>query len=212
MKEKRKTLSEKKREDILKAAKRAFQAFGVQGTSMDKLAEMADVSKRTVYNHFATKEDIVLELLRDLWNRSMIQADVEYRPDKPLKAQLGRLIEDEIDLVSGHEFLGLARAATGYFLYRPEKLRHEIEKIGAAETAMHRWLQAAVDDKRLKPMDISVAVKQLHNLVKGGCYWPQLLGYELELSSEAKKQLVDETAAMFLSHYQVRRARQSRPV
>ncbi len=49
MKEKGKTRSELKHEAILDAAKRAFLAFGVQGTSMDKLAEMADVSKRTVW-------------------------------------------------------------------------------------------------------------------------------------------------------------------
>ena len=204
MKEKGKTLSELKREAILGAAKRAFRDFGVQGTSMDKLAEMAEVSKRTVYNHFVTKEDLVLHLLRDLWDRSMVQIDVEYQSDAPLAAQLGRLIEAEIELVSGPEFLGLARAAAGYFLYEPEKLQAEIDKISAQETALHRWLKAAVHDGRLKPMDVSVAVKQLHNLVKGSCYWPQLLGYEPELDAEEKKHLTDETVAMFLSHYQIR--------
>ena len=204
MKEQGKTLSEKKREDIVDAAKRAFQAFGVQGTSMDKLAEMAEVSKRTVYNHFATKEDLVLHLLRELWDRSMVQIDIDYQSDAPLAAQLGRLVEAEIELVSGSEFLGLARAATGYFLYEPEKLQAEVDKITAEETAFHRWLKAAVDDGRLRPMDISLAVKQLHNLVKGSCYWPQLLGYEPDLSTEEKKRLTDETVAMFLSHYQIR--------
>ncbi|MDJ0748223.1 MAG: TetR/AcrR family transcriptional regulator [Woeseiaceae bacterium] len=204
MKEKGKTLSEKKREDIVDAAKRAFQAFGVQGTSMDKLAEMAEVSKRTVYNHFATKEDLVLHLLRDLWDRSMVQIDVEYRPDEPLDVQLDRLVEAEIELVSGPEFLGLARVAVGYFLYQPDKLQSEVEKFSAEETAFHRWLKAAIDDGRLKPMDLSLAVKQLHNLVKGSCYWPQLLGYEPELNTEEKKRLADETVALFLSHYQIR--------
>ncbi len=204
MKEQGKTLSERKREDIVEAAKRAFRAFGVQGTSMDKLAEMAEVSKRTVYNHFATKEDLVLHLLRELWDRSMVQIDVEYRPDEPLEAQLDRLVDAEIELVSGPEFLGLARVAVGYFLYEPEKLQAEVNKISAEETALHRWLKSAVDDGRLKPMDVSRAVKQLHNLVKGSCYWPQLLGYESELSSDEKEQLTDETVAMFLSHYQVR--------
>ena len=53
-------------------------------------------------------------------------------------------------------------------------------------------------------MDVSLAVKQLHNLVKGSCYWPQLLGYEPELGAKEKERLADETVAIFLSHYQVR--------
>ncbi|MDJ0657095.1 MAG: TetR/AcrR family transcriptional regulator C-terminal domain-containing protein [Xanthomonadales bacterium] len=202
MKEKKKTRSELKREAILDAAKSAFQEFGVQGTSMDKLAELAVVSKRTVYNHFATKEDLVLHLLRELWESSMVQIDVEYQPDAPLAVQLGRLIEAEIELVSGAEFLGLARAAAGYFLYEPEKLQAEIDEFHAQETALHRWLKSAVDDGRLKPLDVPFAVKQLHNLVKGSCYWPQLLGYEPELDSAAKQRLSDETVALFLSRYQ----------
>ena len=44
MKERGKTRSELKHEAILDAAKRAFLAYGVQGTSMDKLAEMADAA------------------------------------------------------------------------------------------------------------------------------------------------------------------------
>ena len=202
MKDKGMTLSEKKRHDIVDAAKRAFQANGVQGTSMDRLADMAGVSKRTVYNHFATKEDLVLELLRELWDRSMVQLDVPYRQDEPLAGQLAQLVEAEIEMLSGAEFLGLARAATGYFLYQPAKLRTEIEKMGAEPTATHRWLAAAVEDGRLRSMDVTRAAEQLHNLVKGGCYWPQLLGYESGLSRREKKTLADESVAMFLSYYE----------
>jgi len=63
MTEKGKTRSELKREAIIEAARRAFEEFGVQGTSMDKLAEMAGVSKRTVYNHFASKEELYAAVL-----------------------------------------------------------------------------------------------------------------------------------------------------
>ncbi len=39
------TRSDIKREAIIQAATQAFQEFGVNGTSMDKLAELANVSK-----------------------------------------------------------------------------------------------------------------------------------------------------------------------
>ena len=204
MTEKKKTRSEQKHESIVDAAKRAFQEFGVQATSMDRIAELAQVSKRTVYNHFESKEELVLHLLSELWARSMVQTDVEYLPDQPLAGQLRKLVKAEIDLVSGADFLGLARVAAGFFLYQPEQLKLEMERLSTIQTGLHRWLQAAVYDGRLKSIDVDIAISQLHNLVKGSCYWPQLHGYQAELNEDEKERLADETVAMFLSHYQVR--------
>ncbi len=201
MKEKRKTRSELKREAIVDAAKRAFQEHGVQGTSMDLLADLAQVSKRTVYNHFSSKEELVLHLLSDLWTQSMVQADIPYQSDKPLEDQLSHLIEAEIELVSGSEFLGLARAAAGFYMYQPEKLEALIAEFQLQQTALHRWIGAAVDDGRLVSLDVDFAVEQLHNLVKGSCYWPQLLGYADVLNADDKQRLAVETVRMFLSRY-----------
>jgi len=201
MTEREKTRSELKREAIIEAAKRAFEEFGVQGTSMDKLAEMAGVSKRTVYNHFASKEELVLHLISDLWQRSMVDVDIPYSPDESLDAQLARLLEAEVALVSGGEFLGLARIATGHFLYHPEALQERIAEFDALETALHRWLRAAAEDGKLKPLDTSLAVKQLHSLIKGSCYYLQLLGIAPELDEDEKAKLVRDTVELFLSHY-----------
>ena len=187
MKDQGKTLSEKKREDILDAARRAFLAHGVQGTSMDKLAEMAEVSKRTVYNHFANKEDLVLHLLSELWSRTMIDVDVSYSSDRPLKDQLLQLVEAEIELVSGTEFLGLSRAAAGYYMYQPEKLQDAMAEFPSDPTALHRWLAAAMDDGRLRRADVDLAFDQLHSLVKGACYWPQLLGFKSAITAREKR-------------------------
>ena len=201
MKEQRKTRSEQKREAIIEAAKRAFEEFGVQGTSMDKLAEMAQVSKRTVYNHFASKEELVIHLLTELWSQSMVQVEVPYEPDQPLEAQLVKLVRAEVDLVSGADFIGLSRTAIGFYLYQPEKAEEHVESFHIEDTALHRWLKAAVGDGRLQLMGVDFAVKQLHNLVKGACYWPQLIGLEPQLDDAEKEQLVNETVAIFLSRY-----------
>ena len=50
------TRTERKRCAILEAAAEEFQANGFEGTSMDRVAERAGVSKRTIYNHFENKE------------------------------------------------------------------------------------------------------------------------------------------------------------
>ena len=56
------TRSELKKQAIIDAAKQEFQDKGFQHASMDNIAQSADVSKRTVYNHFASKE-ILFEVI-----------------------------------------------------------------------------------------------------------------------------------------------------
>ncbi|MGE0214646.1 TetR/AcrR family transcriptional regulator [Mycolicibacterium sp.] len=54
----RRRRSEKKRNAILDAAQELFVADGYELTSVDAIAARADVSKRTVYDHFGDKEGI----------------------------------------------------------------------------------------------------------------------------------------------------------
>ena len=48
----------KKREAILASATQLFLELGYEGSSMDKIAKLAGVSKLTVYNHFQDKEHL----------------------------------------------------------------------------------------------------------------------------------------------------------
>ena len=57
-------LTDRKHAAILEAAVAEFRSAGFDATSMDRIAASAGVSKRTVYNHFPTKESLVLELQR----------------------------------------------------------------------------------------------------------------------------------------------------
>lgn len=56
------------REQILAAARRLFDGDGIARSGMDAIAREADVSKRTVYQHFPTKDDLLAAYLatRDL--------------------------------------------------------------------------------------------------------------------------------------------------
>jgi TetR/AcrR family transcriptional regulator, mexJK operon transcriptional repressor len=55
--------SERKRAAILDAARDVFLRNGCVGTSMDEIASLAQVSKQTVYKHFADKERLFAEIV-----------------------------------------------------------------------------------------------------------------------------------------------------
>ena len=197
------TRSDVKRTAIIRAAKQAFQEYGVNATSMDKLAELAKVSKRTVYNHFNAKEELVMHLIKELWHKTMTSIDVRYDADSELHPQLARLLRAEVELITGNEYLELARVAFGYFFYNPDKLKDEILQLTAQETVLHRWLVAARKDGRLQFENLDFVVKELSSLLKGHCFWPQLLKIEPPLSDDMKQKVVESTAAMCLSRYAV---------
>lgn len=68
-----------KRAQIVEAAQRCFYERGITATGVDTIAAAAGVSKRTLYNHFASKDDLVLayiELREHRWRR-VLEARLE---------------------------------------------------------------------------------------------------------------------------------------
>lgn len=59
-----------KREAILAAALELFSQFGIHGTSLDKVAERAEVSKTNLLYYFPSKEELYVAVLKnilDVW-------------------------------------------------------------------------------------------------------------------------------------------------
>jgi AcrR family transcriptional regulator len=52
------------RERILSASKQLFRDQGINSTGMDQLCAVAEVSKRTLYQHFTGKDELIAEHLR----------------------------------------------------------------------------------------------------------------------------------------------------
>ncbi|WP_410630994.1 TetR/AcrR family transcriptional regulator [Amycolatopsis sp. cmx-4-83] len=52
------------RERILSASQQLFREQGINQTGMDQLCALAEVSKRTAYQHFTGKDELVAEYLR----------------------------------------------------------------------------------------------------------------------------------------------------
>lgn len=51
------------RERIIRASQRLFRDQGINSTGMDQLCAEAEVSKRTLYQHFASKDELIAECL-----------------------------------------------------------------------------------------------------------------------------------------------------
>jgi TetR/AcrR family transcriptional regulator, mexJK operon transcriptional repressor len=63
-----------KRVAIARAALHLFARDGYERTSVDAIAAEADVSKRTVYNHYGDKEKLFLSVVEEMYGALMDQA------------------------------------------------------------------------------------------------------------------------------------------
>ncbi|MBB4932334.1 AcrR family transcriptional regulator [Lipingzhangella halophila] len=64
--DRREALKARHRRAILDAARALMTEIGGTNFTVDQLAERADVSRRTVFNHFPTMDDIVLEVFGEM--------------------------------------------------------------------------------------------------------------------------------------------------
>ena len=53
-----------KEKEILKVAKKLFSKYGFKKVSMDEIAKNAGVTKKTVYANFASKEELLNNLIK----------------------------------------------------------------------------------------------------------------------------------------------------
>ena len=60
------TRTRRSQEKIIGAAEAAFLKHGYLGTSMDAVAELAGVSKQTVYSNFGSKEALFLRVVHEM--------------------------------------------------------------------------------------------------------------------------------------------------
>ncbi|MET8684756.1 TetR family transcriptional regulator [Streptomyces sp. NPDC004732] len=81
------------RERILAAAAQLFAAQGINATGMEQVADQAPVSKRTLYAHFRTKNDLVLAHLANLASSGATLEGVLTREDIPPRERILRLFD-----------------------------------------------------------------------------------------------------------------------
>ena len=196
-------LTERKREAILQAAIAEFRSSGFEITSMDKIAATAGVSKRTVYNHFPSKEALFAEILNRLWHSITAEQDVSYSCEKPLREQLRALLQAKLRMLADENFLDLARIAIAATIHSPERAQDMVGRMGEREEGLTAWIRLAQADGQLKPVEPAFAAQQMHGLLKTFAFWPQISMGQPSLTEDEQIHVIESALDMFLSRYQV---------
>lgn len=190
-----------KRAAILSAALDEFEARGYRETSMDRIAASAGVSKRTVYNHFRSKEQLFEAIAAELIERVQEVSQRPYDPAQPLKAQLEAIGGQVLDMLASPSFLTLARVTLAELIRSPELARRTYGLFRARQTGLARWLADASADGRLAVPEPDRAADQFMGLVNAFALWPQLLGGQPVPDATERARILQPAVAMLLRQY-----------
>ncbi|MEM9097202.1 MAG: TetR/AcrR family transcriptional regulator [Pseudomonadota bacterium] len=191
-----------KRGKIIDAAVAEFRERGFAGASMDRVATRAEVSKRTVYNHFESKEALfraILDLMAESCNAAFA---VTYVSGAPIEDQIRGLGWAEGKLLTSPDFMKLARMVMGETMRDPElaaEMNCKLERIAAFQ----EFMEAAAADSALAIDDPARAADQFLGLIKSQAFWPAIHSGEIVSEAEMER-IVETTTELFLSFYKPR--------
>ncbi|MFN3193098.1 MAG: TetR/AcrR family transcriptional regulator [Aureliella sp.] len=193
-------LTDRKRAAILGAAVDEFCDRGFYAASMNRIAELAEVSKRTLYKHFESKETLFEAIVEELLVRVESIPYRDFDPDQDLEEQLAAVVRAEVQIMSSEPVQALARAGISRVIAEPEVARsidHDRFLLRSV-----RWLKQAKAAGHFSEMkDVEFAAQQFCGLVQQFAFWPTILKGEGPLTPHRRKKIVGETVQMFLSRY-----------
>jgi TetR/AcrR family transcriptional regulator, regulator of autoinduction and epiphytic fitness len=192
-------LSVTKNQQIVDAALAEFVAHGFHGARMDAIADRAQVSKRTVYKHFASKEALFTHMITVMRAdfRSVVPA--AYDPDQPITAQLRKIGEAEGKLFTSRPFMRMVRLLVNE-AGRDRSLAAHFPDDEADSGALAEFLAEARSHGVVSMADPRLAAGQFRDLLKGRAFWPAFIGQRM-VSQVEMTEIIEEAIAMFLSRY-----------
>ncbi|MBO0346608.1 TetR/AcrR family transcriptional regulator [Roseibium sp. CAU 1637] len=192
-------LAEQKNRQILDAAIAEFKEKGFAGASMDRISERAQVSKRTVYNHFESKEALFQAINQCLFDKVQAKLQITYNPEASIKEELVRLGWAQSQVLLNPELFGMVRMLLGELLRAPE-LTANLNRRMDLVRIVARFLEDAVKDGKLSIPNTYVAAEQYLGLVKERAFYPQIFG-ERVVSETEFAAILEDTVNCFLSCY-----------
>jgi AcrR family transcriptional regulator len=94
------------REKILETAFRLFFEQGYNLTGINQIIEEADIARGSLYNHFKSKNDLLMSYLREAEVRYFAKLDAFIRPIKDPRKKLLAVFDFRIGLQQQYNFAG----------------------------------------------------------------------------------------------------------
>lgn len=191
-----------KRIAILKATQRLISSNGFDKTSMDTIAECADVSKATIYAYFGSKEVLFKTALDDIIRGMPDPRESLSGLRGSLHARLAAAADVILNISTGPTIKGLHRTlalSKRFSLHRSD--RYWDLCFERYDKAMQELLNTEVIRGTLAIPDVAAASSQFFGLIAGGPTVRALLTGEAFASDRSLSAYVDCSVELFIRGY-----------
>lgn len=176
---------------IIAAAAQVFSEHGIDGASMTQVAQASGVSKATVYHYFTGKDELVLALVRQLFDSDVPAVQKLLVGDGPFLDRLMRYVQDLADLLDQQRSIGPvleeARARSWRF---PEIRKLVQDYFGSYIDAFAQVLIRGIESGDLRPeLDPREAAQAVVSLIEGSILTYGLGSGSTELAAVLKLHL-----------------------
>ncbi|MBU2917347.1 TetR/AcrR family transcriptional regulator [Psychrosphaera sp. F3M07] len=186
-----------KQSDILHAAIAEFAKCGVMGTTMEQIAKSAQVSKRTLYKHYANKDELFDEVVELQLNTIRRLKDFPYHPNMPLFDQLKLLAKEVIKLTQNEDYLTLSRIVIIESMRSKEAADRVNVKFTDCEKGLTGWFSYAEKAGALGELTAKTAGTMFYGSIKQLIYWEQAIKWQPPLPQEEIELLIDQVCHVF---------------
>ncbi|MDA8519261.1 TetR/AcrR family transcriptional regulator [Acidovorax sp. NCPPB 4044] len=185
------------RQTIIEVASVLMLQGGYEGTSIDAIAAAAGVTKRTIYSRFASKENLLREVLTTA-ALPALRLDPEFPPGLGIQEKLERIGMEMNDTLLHPDMQRWLRFAIGGIAQRPELAPFIHALIEQYLELLARMLGPALASEALRADDFSASVKIFATLISAPAH--NLVTFSLPPGSrEEQADFIRKAAVLFLA-------------
>lgn len=190
-----------RREAILEAARNIFLRESYTGASMESVAQEAGVSKQTIYNHFANKDELFRALVLDICSQfGATLGDLSLYVEQPPEQVLTLFGDAVLKKMSCKDIMRLHRLLQLEGRNHPS-LAETFYKLGPDSIA--RWLkdylEAQVESGEMQIVDTRIAAEQFVTMLMGHLRLRHLLGFTAAPDKQQRASYVASAVTIFLN-------------
>ncbi len=194
----RRSVTERKRADVVRAARKVFMTEGFGKAAVSDIARQADVSTATLYKYFDSKEHLFDEVVRDAC--VAVEEDTEQIIDGCAEAMFA-FLKDTILWHSSQNASDLFRIARAEVPESAEFARNFLERqLQYRHAELRRLLDTLVERGDLAPHDTDIGASQINGMVKEALIWPGIYKVAQELPADADE-IIREAVKTYLARF-----------
>ena len=163
----KKRITKRREEQILKAASDVFTSRGYAAATIPEIASSAGVAVGTIYNYYPSKRELFIAVILKLIITTPLLDLIDRMPEENVAATFRQIMQDRFSLIE-NEPISKIPSLMGEIIRDPELKRIWIEQfIQPFFTRMEKVYLRMTDSGKFRPVEPAIATRLIGGMIFG---------------------------------------------